>query len=102
MSAAAANRRKKNSKSKKITERVEHILELPVGSLSDAVRIEIMGNRRAVIDGCHGIVEYSDGLIRLQSGDGMIRFTGSSLSISCLTEDSAVIEGVITSLEYLS
>ena len=97
-------RRKKkiNPKQKRMTEQVERILELPAGSLSDTVRIELMGNHRAIVDGCRGIVEYSDGLVRIQTGDGMIRFTGSALSISCLTEDSSIIEGVITSLEYLS
>ncbi len=96
------SRKKKNSnKPGALSERVEHMLELPVGSLSGAVRIELLGNQRAIVDGCRGIVEYSDGLIRMQTGSGMIRFTGNVLSISCLTEDSAVIEGSILSLEYL-
>ena len=61
-----------------------------------------MGNKRAVISGCHGIVEYDDDLVRMQTGSGMIRFTGRKLSISNLTEDSAVVEGEILALEYLS
>ena len=77
-------------------------IELPVGSLSSAARIELMGNKRVIVDGCHGIVEYSDDLVRMQTGSGMIRFKGTMLSISCLTEDSAIIEGNILSLEYLS
>ena len=41
-----------------IPSRVEKALELPVGSLSSAARIELSGNRRAVVEGCRGIVEY--------------------------------------------
>lgn len=85
-----------------IQEKVERALELPVGSLSGAARIELTGNRRAVIDGCHGIVEYNDGLIRLSTSSGILRFTGRNLSISCLTEENAVVEGVILSVEFLS
>ena len=60
------------------------------------------GNRRAVVDGCHGIIEYGDDLIRLNTGSGILRFTGRNLSINCLTEDSAVVDGIILSLEFLS
>ena len=85
-----------------IPSRVEKALELPVGSLSDVARIELSGNRRAVIEGCRGIVEYGEETIRLNTGGGVVRFMGRGLSMSCMTEDSAVIEGIILSLEYLS
>lgn len=86
----------------RIPERVEQVLELPVGSLSGAARIELSGNRRAVVEGCRGIVEYSDGLIRLNTSSGIVRFTGNNLSMSCLTEENAVVEGVILAVEFLS
>ena len=97
-------RRKPKRKHKKngLPEKVGRAFELPLGALSEATRIELMGNKRAVISGCHGIVEYDDDLVRMQTGSGMIRFTGRKLSISNLTEDSAVVEGEILALEYLS
>lgn len=82
--------------------RVERALELPVGSLSAAARIELSGNRRAVVEGCRGIVEYENEVIRLNTDSGIVRFMGRELTMSCLTEDNAVIEGTILSLEYLS
>lgn len=85
-----------------IPEKFERVLELPVGALSGAVRMELSGNRRAVVDGCHGIIEYNDELIRLSTSSGIVRFTGRNLSISCLTDDNAVVEGVILSIEFLS
>ncbi|MDD2417711.1 MAG: YabP/YqfC family sporulation protein [Oscillospiraceae bacterium] len=104
MRTSGLKKRKKKASSMPsvLQERVEKILELPVGTLSNASRIELIGNKRAVVDGCQGIVEYSDELIRLQTESGMVRFTGSQLSISNLTEDSAIIEGNILVLEYLS
>ena len=85
-----------------IPSRVEKALELPVGSLSSAARIELSGNRRAVVEGCRGLVEYGDELIRLNTESGIVRFMGRGLSMSCMTEDSAVIEGLLLSVEYLS
>ena len=86
----------------RVTQRVEQILELPSGSLSGSARIELSGNRRAVVEGCRGIMEYEDGLIRLNTTSGMVRFIGRDLCMSCLSEDSAVITGYILSVEYLS
>ena len=85
-----------------VTQRVEQVLELPSGSLCGAARIELSGNRRAVIEGCRGILEYEEGIIRLNTTSGVIRFIGRDLSMSCLNEDSAVVSGYILSLEYLS
>lgn len=85
-----------------LPERVEQVLELPVGSLSGAARMELYGNRRAVVEGCHGIIEYSEELIRLKTSSGTIRFNGRGLSMSCLTEDNAVVEGTILIIEFLS
>ena len=101
MSAARTKRRKEKYR-KRAAGKGRTGIGASVGSLSSAARIELMGNKRVIVDGCHGIVEYSDDLVRMQTGSGMIRFKGTMLSISCLTEDSAIIEGNILSLEYLS
>lgn len=86
----------------RVTQRVEQVLELPSGALSGAARIELSGNRRAVVEGCRGILEYEDGIIRLNTTSGVIRFIGRDLSMNCLSEDSAVVTGFILSVEYLS
>lgn len=85
-----------------LAHRVEKVLELPGGTLSGDARIELTGNRRAVVESCRGILEYEEGVIRLNTGSGVIRFTGRDLGLSCLTEDSAVVTGCILSMEFLS
>lgn len=85
-----------------IARRVEQMLELPGGTLSAAARIEMTGNRRAVVEGCRGIVEYEEGIIRLNTGSGILRFVGRELGLSCMTEDSAVVTGFILSVEFMS
>ena len=85
-----------------IAHRVEQALELPGGTLSGAARVELSGNRRAVVESCRGILEYEEGVIRLNTGSGIIRFMGRELGLSCLTEDSAVVTGFILSVEFMS
>lgn len=63
-------------------------------------RIELIGNRSAVIDGCDGIVDYDDEKVIVRTGRLTVRFVGHSLKLKRLTTDSAVIDGVIQSVEY--
>ena len=101
MAMARRNRRKSVSPPR-VTQRVEQVLELPTGSLSGMTRVELTGNRRAVVEGCKGILEYEDGIIRLNTTSGIVRFMGRDLTMNCLTEDSAVVTGFILSVEFLS
>ena len=63
-------------------------------------RIELIGNRSAVIDGCDGIIDYDDEKVIVRTGRLTVRFLGRSLKLKRLTADSAVIDGVIQSVEY--
>lgn len=49
-----------------------------------------------------GILEYEEGVIRLNTTSGIVRFMGRDLTMNCLTEDSAVVSGTILSVEFLS
>lgn len=62
--------------------------------------IEMTGNRCAVIDGCDGIVDYNDERVILRTGRLTVHFSGRNLKLKRLTENSAVVEGFISSLEY--
>lgn len=85
-----------------VARRVEQVLELPGGTLSGAARMELSGNRRAVVEGCRGILEYEEGVIRLNTDGGIIRFMGRELGLSCMTEDCAVVNGFLLSIEFMS
>lgn len=75
-------------------------LEEPAAAFLAPVRVELLGNRQAVVDGCKGIIEYSDSCIRLSTSRLILRFTGTGLEIRALTESSAIVEGTILSVEY--
>ena len=90
------------SRAAAVTRRVEEVLELPEGARGNCARLEMAGNRRVVIEGCRGIQEYEEGLIRLSTTSGTIRFMGRGLVMNCLTEDCAVITGFLLSVEFLS
>lgn len=62
--------------------------------------IELYGNRTVVVDGCDGIIDYDDECVVLRVGRLTVRLTGRGLRLKRLTENSAMIEGCISALEY--
>ena len=89
-------------KSRELSKKVEKVLEIPDGALSGEVRMEWSGSRQVIIEGCCGILQYEEELIRLDTRSGELRFRGSALKMGCLNEDGAVISGRLLSMEFLS
>ena len=75
-------------------------LDLPAGALQGGARIELMGNREAVVDGCRGVLEYDETVIKLHAGNSTVRFLGRGLTIDSFGEQQAVIKGHILSVEF--
>ena len=73
---------------------------VPLAALSSCPKIELIGNREAVVDGCRGVAEYSDNVIRLNISGGSICFFGSNLEITCLYSNEATLKGIITNIEF--
>lgn len=83
-------------------QRLHSLEEQVTGStaaLLPALRVELLENRQAVVDGCRSILEYSDSCIRLSGGKLILRFTGSGLELRAFREGSAIVSGRITSVE---
>ncbi len=64
-------------------------------------RIEISGNTSATIEGCKGVLEYSKAQIRVSLGKYSLKLCGRGLDLRCISPTSLVIEGFITSIEYI-
>ena len=63
--------------------------------------MELNSNREATIDGCKGVLEYDENVVRLNTGQGQVRLTGRGLVIRTLSQNQAVVEGFILSIEFL-
>lgn len=71
-----------------------------VASAAAGGYMELYGNRRAVVEGSGGVLEYDPQQIRIRAGRFCIRFSGRNLCIRCMTGNSMVIEGFIAGIEY--
>ena len=83
-------------------DKLNDTFDLPDVGLSAAAQIELSGNREAVVDGCQGILQYEDTVIRLSTGRLIIRFTGNDLMIRTMQQNQILITGTILSMDFLS
>lgn len=63
--------------------------------------MEICSNREITVDGCRGIAEYSECVIKINTNQGLIAIEGKNLNIKYLSVSSVVIEGIIKSIEFI-
>ncbi len=91
---------KKYGRLSSLTEKISDELELPKTVVPGTVHIEMNGNREAIVDGCRGIVEYDENIIRLNTGKYIVRFTGEGLMIKTLSLNQALVCGNITSIDF--
>ena len=85
-----------------LLQKVAKVMELPMDLVSGMFHIELSGNREAVIEGCNGVLEFDENIVRLNVGKFIIKFTGRGLIIKELTKSSVVVEGFIISIEYMN
>lgn len=62
--------------------------------------MSISGNREAAIEGCRGVVDYYENLVKLKISGGTVTFTGNGLNIITMTDESALIRGTIGNIEF--
>ena len=98
--------RKKRKSNKKLNiDNAHHIIdkaELPLGAITNMPHFEMNGNREIIIEGSKGVLEYDENIIRVNTGKTISQFMGRNLSIKCLSTESLIITGFVTSIEFIT
>ena len=63
-------------------------------------RLELRFNREILIDGCKGVIDYSDQRISLNAEKGIIIIEGVNLSLQTFEDSYAVIVGTFTNIGF--
>lgn len=63
-------------------------------------RIELVGNRTVIIDGCDGILDYDESKVAIRLGRLTANISGRDMKLRALTENTAIVEGYIYAVEY--
>lgn len=67
----------------------------------DEPRIELTGNREIIIDGCKGVVEYTENNIRISLSENVLSLSGDNLLIQSFDNDVVIINGQISDIDFL-
>lgn len=68
----------------------------------DEPKIEMIGNREMIIDGCKGVVEYDEATIKLSLGEYVLSLSGDNLLINSFDNSVAIISGQICEISFVS
>jgi sporulation protein YqfC len=102
--------KKKDSKSNKnenekhkvsLKERFTELLELPKEIVLNIPKLTMVGNGDMIIENYKSLIEYESERIRLNTGIGVVRITGSRLLIREITSEDIIICGEIQTLEFI-
>lgn len=80
---------------------ISDLLELPRDIVLDLPKITVVGNLQLYIENHKGIIEYSTGVIRVNSRAGMLVITGNKLLIKAIAVEEVVITGEIEQIKFL-
>ncbi len=84
---------------RKIKEKMNHISDTAKSTLNP-LTVDLLSNKEALINGCRGIIEYSDCDVKVNCGSLIIAFEGSDLSIKALSVEEITVKGEILKIEF--
>ena len=76
-------------------------IDVPLNAIKDGAHYEINSNREVIVEGCRGILMYEENIVKINMQNMVSVFCGRKLTIKCLTEDSLIITGFITSVQFM-
>ncbi len=80
---------------------VERALQLPDGTLTRGIRMEITDNRRVVAEGCKRVLKYEEDCVVLDTPCGAVRFCGQGLRVERFSSVGTAVDGRLLTVEFL-
>lgn len=83
-----------------LREKFTEMLELPKEIVLNMPKLTMLGNGDLIIENYKGILEYDDGIIRINTTSGTIKVSGQDIYIKEITAENIMVYGNIASLEF--
>ncbi len=62
--------------------------------------IELISNREATVEGCSGVIEYTDTIVQVNCRSFVLTFNGFNLSIKSSSKDIITVTGQISDISF--
>ncbi|MCX7774362.1 MAG: sporulation protein YqfC [Clostridia bacterium] len=81
-------------------ERLARIFEIPGDVVGNRPRVTAIGRGEVLIENFKGIMDFKDGIIKINTHNGVIKITGEGLNIREITSEEIIIGGKISNIDY--
>ena len=88
------------SRKRKITDRIDSMLEMPKEVYSNVPKLTITGFEETIIENYKSILEYEEYFIRLNTHIGVLNINGYNLKLEKMTNEHIRIKGEIESIDF--
>lgn len=75
--------------------------KISAGLFGNASKIQLIANRELSVEGCLGVLEYTETTIRFNLGNCQLKVMGRGLSIPVMERNLVQVEGYITAVEFV-
>ena len=79
-----------------------HFLELPKELVMGLPRITVLGDIQMIVENHRGIIEYTTERVRIGTGIGELRVTGSGLTLRTIFPEEIAVDAKIRSIDLAS
>ncbi|HPU45405.1 MAG: sporulation protein YqfC [Clostridiaceae bacterium] len=83
-----------------IGEKLAELFELPPDMFGNRPKVTAVGRGEVLIENFKGIMDFQEGMVRINTSTGVIRITGSGITIKEITNESVIIGGKISNIDY--
>jgi len=96
---------KRNGKASKeprerLGEKLARLFDIPADVYGNRPKVTAIGRGEVLIENFKGIMDFQDGMIRINTSNGVIKVTGDGLSIREITSEEIIIGGKISNIDY--
>lgn len=81
-------------------ERLAKMFELPPDMLGNRPKVTAVGRGEVLIENFKGIMDFSEGVVKINTSNGVIRISGNGITIREITSEAIIIGGKISNIEY--
>lgn len=73
--------------------------EISAGAIKNP-HLELFGNHEIIVEGCMGVMEYTDTYLKLRLPKGVLTVCGTEFDIVTFEDTTITVKGNMTSLEF--
>ncbi len=93
-------RKAENESTQSLSEKLARVFEIPGDVIGGNPKVTAIGRGEVLIENFKGIMDFKDGMIRINSNNGVIKITGQDLKIREITSEEIIIGGKISNIDY--